>query len=256
LVSLKISAPYLQKRLASVNPRQFQSWDEQRSDAKENHVEVVIDRVVKSEPMEAIEKYRRVKIEDVEVKKFPVDSCIIEPKHFVQRHNIKPERDPEPVVYRLSDVSLGQFRTPTYVETTVPTITWEQIIGLCLDAYAQNGVGHSERLYQDSVFWKLYHLGIAAVRERPLIVEEEGFTVNRGRTDLEIASKFLLEFKICPPTIDNIRKSQTQIKRYVRTYSEKGQEIEKAAVVFFGSFGEMRVVEVRPASATHRYSPY
>ena len=254
LISLKISVPYLQKRLASVNPRQFQSWDEQRSYAKENHVEVAIEqfRLVKSEPVEANEKYRKVKLEEVGVKNFPVDSCI-ESNHFVQRHNVKAERDPEPVVYRLNQ---GQVRQTTYVEPTFPTITWEQIIGLCLDAYSQNGIGHSERCYQDSVFWKLYHLGIAAVRERPLIVEEEGFTVSRGRTDLEIASKFLLEFKVCPPTSENVRKAQTQVKRYLRTYEEKGQKIIRAAIVFFGAFGEMRVVEVRPASATQRYSPY
>ena len=258
LLSLRIFVPYLEKRLASVTPGALKPSHGHSVINDQTGRSYVPDSnrvLLPAQALLAIEQFRLVKSEPVQPTQIYVEPRI-EPLRYIQRHNVEQERDPAPVVHRLAYGSLGEVRVATVVEPTVPTITWDQVIGLTLDAYAQNGVGCSEKLYQDSVFWKLYALGVAAVRERPLIVDEDGFTVSHGRTDLEIASRFLLEFKVCPPTSENVRKAQTQVKRYLRTYAEKGQKIERAAVVFFGAFGEMRVIEVKPAGATQRYSPY
>ena len=252
LFALRLSVPYVQKRMISpLGP--FRPPHKQSKTPTQTGRSYVVDNsktLLPAEALVAIEKYRKTKIEPTETTQIPVVSSM-EPREYIQRQN-EHGRDIEPVVHRLG---YGTVRVPTYVQPTLPTITWEQIIGLSLDAYAQNGVGCSEKTYQSTIFWKLYALGVAAVQERPLIVDEDGFTVSRGRCDLEIASKFLLEFKICPPTAENVRKARVQVKRYLRTYAEKGQPMQRAAVVFFGSFNEMRVVEVS-LGETKRYSPY
>ena len=252
LFTLRVSVPYVQKRMVSPMGH-FHPPHKQSKASTQTGRSYVPDNsriLLPAEALAAIEKFRKVKSEPMEAIQIPV-APRADPRKYIQRHN-EQGRDIEPVVYRLG---YGTVRTPTYVEPTIPTITWEQVIGLSLDAYAQHGVGCSETTYQSTIFWKLYALGVAAVRERTLIVEEDGFTVSRGRTDLEIASKFLLEFKICPPTSENVRKARVQVKRYLRTYAEKGQPMQRAAIIFFGSFNEMRVVEVS-LGETKRYSPY
>jgi len=51
-------------------------------------------------------------------------------------------------------------------------------------------------------------LGVPCIRERPLFSVVEGVSCSRGRVELEIASKFLLEFKITEPSQSNVKKDR------------------------------------------------
>ena len=103
----------------------------------------------------------------------------------------------------------------------------------------------------------LYAEGIAAVRERTIYSTIDGVSICRGRIDLEIASKFLLEFKIVEPSPNQICKDRKQLIRYLATYFEyHAAPIQKAALVYlFG--GEIRVIEVTLQTDKNiRFSPY
>jgi len=133
---------------------------------------------------------------------------------------------------------------------------WRGIIEVVCDAYAEHGLDCSEKSYQDKIFYKLYDLGVPCIRERPLYSTENGVSISRGRIDLEINGKYLIEFKVISPTPQNLRKDARQVKRYLRTYKEMGRSIAKAAVVYLYG-GQVRVVEVSIADDPKmRYFPY
>jgi hypothetical protein len=123
------------------------------------------------------------------------------------------------------------------------TLTWCSLIDTCCDSYFEHGPDNSERSYVDKIFYKLYELGVPAIRERPLFSTVEGVTCSRGRVDLEIASKFLLEFKITEPSQSNVKKDRRQLLRYLNTYNEMGRPMERAALVYFFAC-EVRIINV------------
>jgi hypothetical protein len=123
------------------------------------------------------------------------------------------------------------------------TLTWCSLIDTCCDAYFAHGPDCSEKSYVDKIFYKLYELGVPAIRERPLFATENGVSISRGRVDLEIASKFLLEFKIIEPSPNNVKKDRRQLLRYLNTYHEMGRPMQRAALVYFYS-GEVRIINV------------
>ena len=127
------------------------------------------------------------------------------------------------------------------------TLTWCSLIDTCCDAYFAHGPDCSEKSYVDKIFYKLYELGVPAIRERPLFATENGVSISRGRVDLEIASKFLLEFKIIEPSPNNVKKDRRQLLRYLKTYHEMGRPMQRAALVYFYS-GEVRIINVKHLS--------
>jgi hypothetical protein len=147
----------------------------------------------------------------------------------------------------VSDKRVDQFPWNTKWCTVVETIC---------EAYHDLGADCSERAYVDATFFKLYALGIPCIRERTLYATEVGVTISKGRIDMEVMGKFLLEFKIVEPTPKNVRKATRQTQRYMRCYIENGNPMQQAAVVFlFG--GEVRVVDVQPTGdKMMRYKPY
>ena len=144
---------------------------------------------------------------------------------------------------------------PQGIAATPCTIQWHEVVKICCDVYEDHGIDCTELMYQNAVFFKLYTLGVPSIRERNLYVKFGDVFVHRGRIDLEIGSKFLLEFKISPSTPNNIRAHTQQLKRYIRTYNDNGQHLEKAAVVYFSN-GQVRVVEVSTNDGGGRYTPY
>ena len=133
---------------------------------------------------------------------------------------------------------------------------WCTVVETICEAYHDLGADCSERAYVDATFFKLYALGIPCIRERTLYATEVGVTISKGRIDMEVMGKFLLEFKIVEPTPKNVRKATRQTQRYMRCYIENGNPMQQAAVVFlFG--GEVRVVDVQPTGdKMMRYKPY
>ena len=123
------------------------------------------------------------------------------------------------------------------------TLTWCSLIDTCCDGYFSHGPDCSEKSYVDKIFYKLYELGVPCIRERPLWSMENGVSISRGRSDLEIASKFLLEFKVIEPSQSNVKKDRRQLLRYLKTYHEMGRPMERAALVYFYS-GEVRIINV------------
>jgi hypothetical protein len=123
------------------------------------------------------------------------------------------------------------------------TLTWCSLIDDVASSYFEHGFDCSEKSYVDKVFYKLYDRGVPAIRERPLFSTCEGVSCSRGRVDLEIASKFLLEFKITEPSPNNIRKDRRQLLRYLRTYQEMGRPMERGALVYLFAC-EVRIINV------------
>jgi hypothetical protein len=123
------------------------------------------------------------------------------------------------------------------------TLTWCSLIDDIANSYFEHGFDCSEKSYVDKVFYKLYDRGVPAIRERPLFSTCEGVSCSRGRVDLEIASKFLLEFKVIEPSQNNVKKDRRQLLRYLRTYAEMGRPMERGALVYLYS-GEVRIINV------------
>jgi hypothetical protein len=154
------------------------------------------------------------------------------------------------------DVSGGIFSYCAENDLIRCTPNWFGVIQMVCDAYAEHGPDNSEKSYVDKVFYKLYDRGIACIRERPIFSTENGVSISRGRVDLEIASKYLLEFKIIEPSPKNLRKDSRQLMRYLRTYEEMGKPMQRAALIYLYA-GEVRVVGVSIANdKKSRYSPY
>ena len=136
-------------------------------------------------------------------------------------------------------------------------LAWSYLVEIVAAAYFENGLDCSENSYRDMIFYKLYNLGIPAIRERTIYSTIDGVSICRGRVDLEICSRYLLELKIIEPSPNNIQKDSKQLKRYLRTYQEmQSTPIQKAALVYlFG--GEVRFIEVSLESEKNvRFQPY
>jgi GxxExxY protein len=126
------------------------------------------------------------------------------------------------------------------------TLDWATLLEAAFAAYAALGDGCSERTYQKKLYYALYCLDIPCIIERPVHTTEHGMTVGKGRVDLEVARRFVLELKVTLPTEKNLRRDTRQLLRYLSTYQEQGHQLERAALVYFAN-DEVRVVEVSTA---------
>ena len=135
------------------------------------------------------------------------------------------------------------------------TLDWCRLIEIVAASYFDHGPNNSEKSYVDKTFYRLYDLDIPAIRERVIYSTENGVNIARGRIDLEVWKKYLLEYKIVEPSPNQIRKDSKQLYRYLITYHEFNAPIEKAALIYlFG--GEVRVVEVSLQTDKNRFTPY
>ena len=106
------------------------------------------------------------------------------------------------------------------------------------------GDGCSEKSYQKALLYALYNQDIPCLIERPVFLNKCGQSVLKGYVDVELASgRFILELKISPPTVANLRKDKKQLRRYISAYKANGCNLERAALVYFGN-SEVRIVEV------------
>ena len=126
------------------------------------------------------------------------------------------------------------------------TLDWALLVETAFAVYAELGDGCSERTYQKKLYYALYCLDIPCVMERPVHTTQHGMTLGKGRVDLEVARRFVLELKVTLPTEKNLRKDKRQLLRYLSTYQEQGMQMERAALVYFAN-DEVRVVEVSTA---------
>jgi hypothetical protein len=133
--------------------------------------------------------------------------------------------------------------------------SWCTLVEVVWECYKEIGPNLSEKMYVDHVFFKLYKSGFPAIRERIVYTTDGSVTTSRGRVDLEIAGKFLLEFKIVAPSSQNILKATRQTQRYMRAYRKNKNEMTRAAIVFIHG-GEVRIIEVFLPEETPRFRPY
>ena len=130
-------------------------------------------------------------------------------------------------------------------------LEWCRLLEIVAISYWEHGPDNSEKSYVDRIFFNLYAEGIASIRERTIYSTVDGVSICRGRVDLEVAGKYLLEAKITEPSSNNIRKDTRQLMRYLNTYAESNTPISKAALVYlFG--GEVRFIEVSLQTDKHR----
>ena len=148
------------------------------------------------------------------------------------------------------DIVLRVARQPIRSNSVDPPIRckpwlvdWCSVIEAAGDVYFNLGDGCSERMYQEALLHALYIMNVPVLIERPVYAMNGGMTVMKGRIDLEIARRFILELKVSAPTTANLRKDKKQLRRYISAYNDNGVRLERAALVYFGN-GEVRVVEV------------
>ena len=127
------------------------------------------------------------------------------------------------------------------------SLDWALLLETAFAVYRDLGDGCSERTYQKRLYYDLYCIGVPCIIERPVhTTTQHGMTLGKGRVDLEVARRFLLELKVTLPTEKNVRKDRRQLLRYLTTYQEQELQIERAALVYFAN-NEVRVVEVSTA---------
>ena len=127
------------------------------------------------------------------------------------------------------------------------TLDWALLVETAFAVYLELGDGCSERTYQKRLYYDLYCLGVPCIIERPVhTTTQHGMTLGKGRVDLEVARRFVLELKVTLPTEKNVRRDKRQLLRYLTTYQEQGLQMERAALVYFSN-NEVRVVEVSTA---------
>ncbi|KAJ1487068.1 hypothetical protein T484DRAFT_1787578 [Baffinella frigidus] len=123
------------------------------------------------------------------------------------------------------------------------SIEWGNLLEVVGDVYFELGDGCSEKAYQLALLNKLYKMNIPCLVEKNVYKIESGVPILTGRVDIEIASEFVLELKVSPPSATNLRKDKKQLRRYLSAYSENNSPLERAALVYFGNF-EVQIVEV------------
>ena len=122
-------------------------------------------------------------------------------------------------------------------------LDWAVVVEKTGDIYFELGDGCSERMYQQALLHALYRMHIPVLIERPVYATKDGHTVLKGRVDLEIAGRFILELKVTTANSTNIRKDKKQLQRYISAYKDNNVRLQRAALVYFGN-GEVRIVEV------------
>ena len=126
-------------------------------------------------------------------------------------------------------------------------LDWALLLETAFAVYQDLGDGCSERTYQKRLYYDLYCIGVPCILERPVhTTSHHGMTLGKGRVDIEVARRFVLELKVTSATEKNVRQDKRQLLRYLTTYQEQGLQIERAAIVYFSN-NEVRVVEVSTA---------
>jgi hypothetical protein len=161
------------------------------------------------------------------------------------------EKDQKPPLI-LKGRDLGVKTTPVH---NTGRVEWDTIIEACSHIYFQMGGSCSEKAYQTALLYNLYDLKVPGLIERPIYITTKGMSVLAGYVDMELDSRFVLELKISPPTIVNLRKDKKQLRRYISAYKTNGIQLERAALVYFGN-NEVRVVEVSVKPEDNRMVPY
>ena len=129
----------------------------------------------------------------------------------------------------------------------VDTLDWALLLEAAFAVYRDLGDGCSERTYQKKLYYDMYCRDIPCIIERPVhTTTHHGMTLGKGRVDLEVARRFVLELKVTRATEKNVRNDKRQLLRYLTAYQEQKLHIERAAIVYFSN-NEVRVVEVSTA---------
>jgi hypothetical protein len=117
------------------------------------------------------------------------------------------------------------------------------LIEMVGDSYFEVGQNCSERFYQLALVHKLYKQNVPCLVEKNVYMTEHGNPILKGRIDIEVASKYILELKVTPASPSNIRKDKNQVRRYIAAYRSSGIYLERAALVYYGS-NQVRIIEV------------
>jgi len=143
--------------------------------------------------------------------------------------------------------SSGSVQVDALGSVQVDALDWALLLEAAFAVYRDLGDGCSERTYQKKLYYDLYCLGIPCIIERPVhTTTHHGMTLGKGRVDLEVARRFVLELKVTRATDENVRRDKRQLQRYLTTYQEQGLQLERAALVYFSN-NEVRIVEVSTA---------
>jgi hypothetical protein len=122
-------------------------------------------------------------------------------------------------------------------------LQYATLIEMVGDSYFEVGQNCSERTYQLALVQKLYKQNVPCLMEKNIYMTEHGNPILKGRIDIEIASKYILELKVTPASVSNIRKDKKQLRRYISAYHSSGIYLERAALIYYGS-NQVRIIEV------------
>ncbi|KAJ1466466.1 hypothetical protein T484DRAFT_1756622 [Baffinella frigidus] len=150
--------------------------------------------------------------------------------------------------------------TPSAVEALTPVCTaigsvryravdvHEAMCSIIRDVYRRCGGGYTESFYQRAVLRAAYLQGLPVMMERDLFANFGDGVLLAGRVDLEVAGMCLYELKIGSP---KILVDSKQIKKYLKTYDAKKEDIQIASLVYFGT-GHVFIHTVRERIGTGR----
>lgn len=175
------------------------------------------------------------------------EATVVEPDgetKVVSRFFHGKRRDQRGTSYSIKPFSLKLEKNPVGV---LKRGTWNidfcDIIDTIDDIYKREGKGCTEQAYQQAILFDLYRRGIPAIAERPLYSRNESFSILKGRVDLEIQSRFVLELKIHEPSDRNIARDRLQLERYLFCYRQNRQYLQQAALVYlYGD--EVSIIDV------------
>ena len=122
-------------------------------------------------------------------------------------------------------------------------LEYATLLELVGESYFEVGQNCSEKTYQLALVHKLYKHNVPCLMEKNIYTAEHGNPILKGRVDLEVASKYVLELKVSPASSSNIRKDKKQLRRYIEAYRASGIYLERAALVYYGS-NQVRIIEV------------
>ncbi|KAJ1466714.1 hypothetical protein T484DRAFT_1756420 [Baffinella frigidus] len=123
--------------------------------------------------------------------------------------------------------------------------TFQKIMDIANNVFDQYGVGYTERVYQEAMYFSAYKQSIPCLMERNVYVTHDNIPLFIGRADLEVDNRLLFELKIHPFTPANVRKDRLQLEKYLRAYALNCHKIDLAALIYFGDRG-VNVVLVAP----------
>jgi GxxExxY protein len=152
----------------------------------------------------------------------------------------------------ISETERTQTRSmcSTGVDANVEDIkdeTFQTIIDIARTVFDQYGIGNTERVYQEAMYFSAYKSGIPCLMERSIHIVHDDMPLLIGRVDLEVDNKLVFELKIHAFNAVNFRKDRVQLQKYLRAYAQNNQVIENAALIYFGEKG-VHVVNVTPYS--------